>query len=221
MPIQLQLESGALIGGGGAAFKAANVHAKPLDYGTLGHYRCVAFAPLVVSQAAPSRLFTLRNVGSNLIVPTLIEVEALAIGDVSPEQQLWISMHSCTGFTLSDTISTSTPAAMVLRASGMSAAPGGAELRAITPAGAVGGMTGWVATKDTAPHSYFVSWISSASAERVARVKRFVDPSDQAIHPPVYAANQGFVIENSVVGSSSSNSVYLFVTVAWAEVMAY
>jgi hypothetical protein len=50
-------------------------------------------------------------------------------------------------------------------------------------------------------------------------VKRFVDPADLvAAHPPVYAANQGFLIENTVLGPASDNNIYVVITVAWAEV---
>lgn len=216
MALQLQLENGSLIGGGGAAFKGANVHAKPLDHGTLGHYRVAVVVPLAVSQAAGSRLFELRNGGSQLIVPTLVEVELLAVGDVSPEQQCWISMYGCTGFTAVDTVNVVTPSAMVVRPTGMSAAPGGAQIRVCN--GVAGGMTGWTATKDAGPHSYFVAWMGAAAAERPVRAKRFVCPADISTHPPVYAAGQGFVLENTVLGSDQANTIYVVMTVAWAEV---
>lgn len=216
MALQLQLENGSLVGGGGAAFKGANVHAKPLDYGSFGHYRVVSVPGLVVSQAANSRLFELRNAGSNLIVPTLIEVEALAWGDVAPDPVLWLSMFGCTNFTAVDTTNVSTPPAMVLRPTGMSAAPGGAQIRMCS--GHSAGMTGGTLTKDGGAHSSLLAYLSSASADRPARVKRFVCPTEQATHPPVYAANQGFIIENVNLGSADSNTVLLVITVAWAEV---
>lgn len=221
MPLQVQLENGSLIGGGLAAFRAANVHVKPIDYGTLGHYRVVATPVLVAGQAANSRLFELRNAGSNLIVPTLIEVEVLAVGDVAPDAALIITMFGCTGFTEVDTVSTMTPVAVVMRSSGMSGAPGGAQIRCITPAGAAAGMSGWTAVKDGGAHSIVAAWMSSASADRPAMVRRFVCPTEQAIHPPVYATNQGLVIENVSAGSATSNEIMLVITVSWAEVTAY
>lgn len=217
MAIQSQLANGSLIGGGGAAFLGANVHVKPVDYGTLGHYRVVVTAALAASQAAASRLFELRNSGSNLIVPLLVEVEALAVGDVAPEQRVWFSMFNCTNFTAVDNVDVFTPAAMVVRPTGMSAAPGGAQIRSMSGSPAAG-MTGGTLTKDSGMYSHIVAWMSSASAERPARIKRLVDPADLLIHPPVYAANQGFVIENSLLGSADANNIYVVITVAWAEV---
>lgn len=220
MPIQVQLNNGALIGGGGAAFKAANVHAKPLDYGTLGHYRCVATVALSPLQAVNSRLFELRNTGSNLIVPTLIEAHVTAVGDVSPDYPLWVSLYGCTSFTAVDTTNTTTPPSMVVRPTGMSASPGGAQIRSLSST-FTAGMTGWTATKDSGAHSSALVWMSSASADRPAYARRFVDPDDQATHPPVYAANQGFVIENAQLGPDTSNTVLMVITVAWAEVTEY
>lgn len=220
MPLQVQLENGSLIGGGLAAFQAANVHAKPIDYGTLGHYRCVAAVALSPLQAANSRLFELRNAGSNLIVPTLIEVQVTAVGDVSPDYPLWLAMYGCTAFTAVDTADVVTRPAMVVRPTGMSAAPGGAQIRGLV-GNVTAGMTGWTATKDSGAHSNVLAWISSASADRPASVKRFVCPTEQASHPPVYAANQGFVIENAQLGPDTANTVVVLITVAWAEVTAY
>lgn len=219
MGIQMQLENGSLLGGGLAAFKGANVHNKPVDYGTLGHYRVVSAVLLSASQAANSRLFEIRNSGSNLIVPLLVEVEMLAVGDVAAEQQCWLSMFGCTNFTAVDDTNVTTPSVMVVRPTGMSAAPGGVQVRACVSNPA--GMTGGTLTKDAGAHSNLVAWMASASAARPASRKRFVDPSDLSIHPPVYTQNQGFVIENTVLGPSSDNSVNVFITVAWAEVTVY
>ncbi|MBS0150459.1 MAG: hypothetical protein JSR31_05915 [Nitrospira sp.] len=217
MAIQVQLGNGSVIGGGGAAFLGANTHVKPIDYGTLGHYRAVCSVALSPLQAANSRLFELRNAGSQLIVPTLIELEVAAVGDVAPDYFLWLAMYGCTNFTAVDTTNVTTPPAMVVRPTGMSAAPGGAQIRSLGST-FTAGMTGWTATKDSGAHSNLVAWLSSASADRPSRVKRFVDPSDQATHPPVYATNQGFSIENGQLGPDTANAVVVLITVAWAEV---
>lgn len=219
MAIQTQLANGSLIGGGGAAFLGANVHVKPVDYGTLGHYRVVATTVLSPLQAAASRLFELRNSGSNLIVPLLVEVEALAVGDVAPDFLLRLDMYGCTNFTAVDTTNASAPSAMVVRPTGMSAAPGGAQLRSLGST-FTAGLIGGVLTKDVGMHSYMMAWMSSATAERPARSKRLVDPADLSIHPPVYAQNQGFVIENTNLGPADANTVLVVITVAWAEVPA-
>lgn len=221
MPIQTQLENGSLIGGGGAAFKAANVHLKPLDYGTLGHYRTSAKLTLIAVQAANSRLFEMRNAGGNLLVPLLIEVSVLPFGSVALPYDLEVGLFKCTGFSVIDSTNTVTPSVSVMRTSGMSGSPGGAQVRHLVLAGASGGMTGWTATKDGSPLSSLMAWIASVSTTSQPVTKRLLDSSQQAIHPLVLAANEGIVIENIALGSSTSNQVRVLVEMVWAEVAAY
>lgn len=219
MPIQTQLENGSLIGGGGAAFKGANVHLKPLDYGTLGHYRTSAKITLLAGQVVNGRLFEIRNAGSNLLVPLLVEVSVLSFGSVVVPYDLEIGLFKCTSFSAVDTTQTVTPSVSVMRTAGMSGSPGSAHVRAL--AGATGGMTGWTATKDGSPISSLMAWMATVSATSLPVTKRLLDSSQQAVHPLVLAANEGFVLENLVLGSSTTNNVRVVIDVAWAEVTAY
>lgn len=219
MPIQTQLENGSLIGGGGQAFKGANVHLKPLDHGTLGHYRTSAKITLLAGQVVNARLFEIRNAGSNLLVPLLIEVSVLPFGSVVVPYDLEIGLYKCTSFSVVDGVNTVTPSVSVMRTSGMSGAPGGAQVRSL--AGATGGMTGWTATKDGSPLSSLMAWMASVSTTSLPVTKRLLDSSQQAIHPLVLAVNEGIVLENLVLGSATANNVRVVVDVAWAEVTAY
>lgn len=219
MPIQTQLDNGSLIGGGGAAFMGANVHLKPVDHGALGHYRTSAKITLLAGQVVNGRLFEIRNAGSNLLVPLLVEVSVLPFGSVVNPYDLEIGLFKCTSFSAVDTTQTTTPSVSTMRTSGMSAAPGGAHVRALS--GATGGMTGWTATKDGSPISSMMAWMASVSATSLPVTKRLLDSSQQAVHPLVLAANEGFVLENLVLGSSTTNNVRVVVDVAWAEVTAY
>lgn len=219
MSIQAQLENGSLIGGGGAAFRGANVHLKPLDHGTLGHYRTSAKITLLAGQVVNGRLFEIRNAGGNLLVPLLVEVSVLPFGSVAFPYDLEIGLFKCTSFSAVDTTNTVTPSVSVMRTSGMSGAPGGAHVRAL--AGATGGMTGWTATKDGSPLSSLIAWMAAVSANSQPVTKRLLDSSQQAIHPLVLAVNEGIVLENLVLGSATANNVRVVVDVAWAEVTAY
>jgi len=219
MPIQIQLDNGSLIGGGGAAFKGANVHIKPIDHGALGHYRTSAKITLLLGQVVNARLFEIRNAGSNLLVPLLIEVSVLPFGSVVVPYDLEIGLYKCTNFSAVDTTNTATPSASTMRTSGMSAAPGGAHVRYCSSS--TNGMTGWTATKDGSPIASMMAWMSSVSATSRPVMKRLLDSSQQAVHPPVLAPNEGVVLENLVLGSATTNNVRVLVDVAWAEVTAY
>lgn len=220
MPIQVQGNSGILAEVGGATFKGVHAHLKPLEYGALGHYRTSVRVVLSAAQAAASRLFELRNTGSNLIVPTRIEVTTLPVGSVDTPYLAVISLFKCTGFTAVDTTNTTTPPVSVMRTSGMSGAPGAAAVRYLTASGAAAGMTGGTLTKESLPMASLMAWMASAAPTSMPVTKQWGRlTSDE--HPPVFVNNEGFEIENVNLGSATYNAIQVLIEVSWAEVTAY
>ena len=57
MAVQFQGNGGTVAEVDGTTFRAIRVSSKPLDYGTLGHYRVASTVALVVTQAANGTLF--------------------------------------------------------------------------------------------------------------------------------------------------------------------
>lgn len=217
MAIQVQLGNGSVVGGGGAAFLGANVHCKPIDHGTLGQYQLSALIPLATSQGVLSRLFELRNKGSNLIIPTLASLEVMPTGPVAVPYMCVLQMRRCTNFTALDTTNITTPTAGVLR-TGMAAAPGGAQLGLVTPPGASAGMTGGSMSIDLNALSRVMVWMASVSATTRPVRKDLIGDIVNGRHPLVLSANEGFVIENVVLGSDTSNQAWVVLDLSWAEV---
>ena len=217
MALQLQLENGSLIGGGGTAFKGANVHAKPLDYGSFGHYRGTIAVTLVAGQASTSRLLELRNNASNWIIPTKVEVTVMPFGAVAVPYVLYIGMARCTSFSAVDTTNVVTPALSPLKST-MPASPGGAQVRHVTAAGHSAGMTGGTLTKDGGYLSLFPAWIASVSATMQPLTRDLVASARHDMHPLICASNEGFVVENVNTGSATANNVVVLIDLAWAEV---
>lgn len=218
MAIQVQLENGSLVAGGGAAFKAANVHLKPLDHGTLGHYRLVLAIKMVTGMVANARLFELRNTATNLIIPTRLTVSALPVGGIDTPYLFELALYKYTSFTAVDTSNVTTPTAAVLRTSGMSAAPGGAALRHFS-VGVNSGMSGGSLTKDQ-QLARLQAWMASVSASSQPINREWIGLPGME-HPPIFAQNEGFVIENVNVGPSVQNNVQVVLDLAWAEVAAF
>ncbi len=217
MAIQLQLENGSLVGGGGAAFKSASVQLRPIDHGTLGHYRTAVKLVLATGQSANARLFEMRNAGSNLLVPTMIEVRVLPIGAVANPYALDLSLFKCTNFLVADVTNALTPTVSILR-NGM-AAPGNIHVRYCD--NAVAGMGAGTLTKDTNPIGLLSAWMASVSPTSMPVMMDFVGNVDRGLHPIIFAQNEGLVIENVVVGSAMSNQIQVSINVGWAEVPAY
>lgn len=221
MAIQVQGNTGIIAEVGGATFKAVHAHLKPLEYGSLGHYRTSMRLILSPAQAANSRLFEIRNTGNNLLVPTLLEMSAMPIGNVDTPYYLTLDCYRCLSFTAVDTTNTLTPTSSTLRTSGMSAYPGNAQVRYLQAAGAAAGMTGGSMTKDGWPIGSLLAWMASVSATMQPIVKDLLGDPAKGMHPPVCAQNEGLIIENVRVGSPTVNQILVAINLAWAEVTAY
>lgn len=218
MAIQVQGNNGTLLEVGGLAFRAGHMHVKPIEYGSLGHYRAAIKIPLLAGQVANARLFELRNShASNLIIPTRVTVSVLPFGSVASPYFLQLELFRCTGFSAVDTAQTTTPTISPMR-TGMAGAPGSAQVRYLS--GATGGMSGGTLTKDATPLASLMAWMASVSATSVPVVKQMMD-LQLGEHPLVCAQNEGFVLENANLGSATSNQVQVNIEVSWAEVSAY
>lgn len=191
---------------------------KPLP-STIGHYRTAVKLVMATTQAANSRLFEVRNTSTNILVLTRCFVMVAPAGTVTTAYLGEIGLWRCTNFTAVDTTNTVTPTGSIKR-TGMTAYPGGAAVRHNTVAGAAAGMTGGTLTKDGNMLGSLLFNATTFAAGSVPFFREFVDDTN-GTHPLVLAQNEGFEIENVVVGSGTANVVHVMIDVSWAEVAAY
>jgi hypothetical protein len=222
MAIQVQGNSGVVAEVGGTTFRALHVHVKPLEYGSLGHYRTSIKLTMAISQAANSRLFEVRNShATNLIILTRARVQAMPNGTVTTQYLGDISLFRCTSFTAIDTTNTVTPTGSVKRTTGMVAYPGtSAVVRHNTVAGAAAGMTGGTLTKDGNALGTVLFSAVTMAAGTLPSVQELVDDMN-GTHPLVCIQNEGWEFENVVAGSATANGVVVVVDCAWADVTAF
>jgi hypothetical protein len=200
---------------------AQHMVVKPIP-ATIGHYRTSVVLTMATTQAANSRLFEIRNTSTNLIIPTRIRVGMLTTGTVTTAYAFQLGLFRCTTFTAVDTTNTVTPTTTVKRTTGMTAYPGNAAVRYVTVAGAAAGMTGGTLTKDANPIGNYVAWTHTAAPGIVtAMVTQELLDDVNGTHPLVLEQNQGFEIENVIVGSGTANVVTVLIDVSWAEAAAY
>ncbi len=220
MGIQIQGNGGTIADIGGSTFRAVHTHVKPLEYGALGHYRTAVKLTMATSQAANSRLFEIRNThATNLIIPTRLRVGILPAGTITTAYAMELALFRCTGFTAVDTTNTVTPTTSVRRTS-MAAYPGGAAVRHNTIAGAANGMTGGTLTKDANSSASMFAWVATAAATTIPQWAELLDDVN-GTHPFVFAQNEGFEVENVVVGSGTANVIQVVIDCSWAEVAAF
>jgi len=201
----------------GTTFRAVNVHAKPVEYGSLGHYVATARVLSVAAQAANARIFEFKANANNLFVITQLIMRATqTAGGTAQENSM--DCYRCTGFTAVDTTNVATPVASRKRTS-MAAAPGGALLR-IMSGGATAGMTGGTLTKDTQFMATLPYNIATAADQNTIRGP--VNVLEQGNHgnPLVLVNNEGFECENRVLNVTSYGIAWYY-DVSWAEVTAF
>ena len=200
---------------------ALHVTQKPIP-ASIGAYRTSVILTMATTQAANSRLFEIRNTSTNLLIPTRIRVGMLTSGTVTTAYVFQLALFRCTSFTAVDTVNTVTPTTSVKRTTGMTAYPGNAAVRYVTVAGAAAGMTGGTLTKDANPVGQYVACTHTAAPGVVTPMVTAELLDDvNGTHPLVLAQNEGFEIENFVVGSGTANVVTVLIDVSWAETAAY
>lgn len=219
MGIQVIGAGGTVADVGEFASKALHVTPKPIP-ASVGAYRTAIVCTMATTQAANSRLFELRNTSTNLIIPTRVRIGIMATGTVTTAYAAQIALFRCTSFTAVDTTNTVTPVASVKRTTGMTAYPGNAAVRHVTLAGAAAGMTGGTLTKDTQAVAMAHAWVATAAATTMPTYQELLDDVN-GTHPLVLAQNEGFEIENVIVGSGTANVVQVVIDVSWTETSAF
>lgn len=201
---------------------SAHVVSKPLPT-SIGHYRTSIQLTMATTQAANSNLFEIRNTSSNLLVLTRCRFGAYASGTVTTTYVGKWSLLRVTNFTAVDTTNTVTPTSSVKRTS-FTAYPGNAAVRHVTVAGAAAGMTGGTLTKDANALGQYIAQMTTGPN---ATAGGFMMPMQELVddvngtHPLTCAQNEGWIIENTVVGSGTANVVQVLIDISWAEVAAF
>lgn len=224
MPLQFQGAGGNTVKESGTAFAGWVTTPKPIDYGTLGHYRVNHRCAIINAQAAASRLFEIRNSSAvNLIIPTHLIIKCLQTGAHTVALETSIDVFKVTGFSVLDTTNTVTLTPSVKRTLGMTvAASTGAQFRGVTIAGAAAGMTGGTLTKDASAVGQLPVWLLAAmptTGNVFPQVSDYFDDVN-GTHPFVLAQNEGIIVENRVLlGAAAGSSVYI--DFSYVEVSTY
>lgn len=180
-----------------------------LPYGTLGHYRVNHRCAIVAAQAANSRLFEMRNTGTNLIIPTRLVIKWFQTAAHTAAIEDSLDVFKCTSFTAVDTTNTVTLTPSLKRGT-MGAT--NASIRGVTVAGIAAGMTGGTLTKDASSVGQLPQWLLLAQPTASTIVNLVIDNFDDVngTWPFVFAQNEGFEIENRVLlGAAAGSSVYI------------
>lgn len=224
MAIQLQGNGGTIPEVGGTTFRALHTHVKPLEYGALGHYRSTVRFLTATSQTSNANLWTVRNSSTNFIVPTRLRLTWTQTGAVTTAARYDLEMRRATSFTVVDTTNTVTPTVSPKRTTGMAAAPGNAQIRHVTVAGAAAGMTGGTMTADGGAAWLGEVWCIAAvstTAQNFAMGNWDLLDDVNGTHPFTLAQNEGLIIRPPTAGSGTAFVTSIVIDFSWAEVTAF
>ncbi len=189
----------------------------PLHYGSVaGQYRATWRAAIVATQAAGSRLFTVRNKHATYMhVPLQLNVKVLQTGAFTAAIEDSFDAYKLTAFSVSDTVNqVAVPASKKITTLPVS----NAEIVGVTAAGAAAGMTGGTLTPDAGPLGSLPAWFLAAlPTTQLAdvRVDPFIEMGQNA-GPFILAQNEGLAIVNRVLlGAAAGASIYI--DYSWAE----
>lgn len=203
---------------------AAHVTVKPIP-SAIGHYRVTHRTVLVATQAALSRLFTVRNPGPNLLIPTSLQIKVLCVSAHTTPIENSIDVFKGLAFTVNDNTNVVLPTARAKRTTGMTTAPGQAEILGITIAGAAAGMTGGTMAALASPiasHPYVAAQAVMAATETVSRFPSTLEvfPDRTGEHPLVIEAEEGIVVANRALLGAAAGA-FVYIDFSWAEVTDY
>ena len=225
MALQIQGNTGTVIEADGTLFRAMRVANRPLDVGSLGHYRLsMATGTIAAAIAAGGELFQFRwtdatrlAVIHKVLISAGANVAATAAGLVTLEMAIARSWSAAgTG----GTAATITGNNQKTRTSMGSTLLG--EARCATTA-ALGAGT---KTLDSQGVGNLTTGIGTGAITVAADLSLFpktdlLEMDANEPHPVVLAQNEGFVIRNGATAWPLSMTWALGVTVVWAEIAAY
>jgi hypothetical protein len=220
MAIQFQGNGGVVAEVDGTGFRAVRVTPRPIEYGTLGHYRFARVIPLLVTQAANGSLLSFRwGDATRLAVIGKLKLSVLqtaaATATITPRFQAFIARS----FTASDTAGT----ALTLTGNSFKkrTSMGTTLVTDIRHSAVAAGLTVGTRTLDADP----ILDLSAPQIITTSGTTLYTGELDfgagDGNHPVVLAQNEGIVIRGPTTAFGAAGTADLVVEMSWAEVAAY
>jgi hypothetical protein len=220
MAVQVQGNGGTVAEVDGTSFRALRTTPRPVDYGTLGHYRIAQNIALVVTQAVNGSLFSFRwGDATRLAVIQKIKLScaqtAAATATIAPNFQVFIARS----FTASDTVGT----AVTLTGNSMKkrTSMGTTLLTDARFSAVAAGLTAGTRTLDAAPILEMPAQQTITTINPALYTAELDIGAGDGNHPIVLAQNEGLIVRGPTVVFGAAGTANLIVEVSWAEVTAY
>lgn len=220
MAIQIQGNGGTVMEVDGTTFRAGRVTSKPIDYGSLGHYRVAVNIGLLATQAANGTLFSFRwGDATRFCVITKVRIGCLQTAAATATIMPNFSVFVARSFSVSDSAGT----AVTLTGNNMKkrTSMGTSLVTDIRYSAVAGGLTAGTRTLDTQPIMIMPTnqTITTPNPNLYSLEQDF--GVGDGNHPLVLAQNEGLIVQGPSVIFGAAGTANLTVEVCWAEVTSY
>jgi hypothetical protein len=226
MAVQFQGNGGVIAEVDGTSYRALRVQGRPLDVGSLGHYRLsMASGTIGAALAANGELFQFRwSDATRLAVIQKILVSAGAIAAATAAGAVTIEATIARAFTASGSggaTATITGNNQKNRTSFGTTLLGEARMATTVALGAgtktldsqgIGNVTIGIGT---------AAITSAIAMPLISKIDLLEVDADLTQHPIVLAQNEGIIVKNGATAWPATMTWALGVTIVWAEVAAY
>jgi hypothetical protein len=220
MAIQQQGFSGTVSEVDGTVFRAQRTTPRPIDYGTLGHYRIAQTVALVATQAVNGTLFSFRwgDATRFCIIGKLkisVMQTAAATATIMPSFQIFLARS----FSVSDSAGT----ALVLTGNNAKkrTSMGSSLVTDARFSAVAAGLTAGTRTLDSNPIIELATQQVITTPNATLYAAELDIGAGDGNHPIVLAQNEGFIVRGPTIVFGAAGTANLLVEVSWAEVAAY
>ena len=204
----------------GNTFRALRTTPRPIDYGTLGHYRFAQSISLLATQAVNGTLLSFRwGDATRLCVIGKIKLSLMqttaATATIMPDYQVYIARS----FTVSD----SAGGALTITGNNMKkrTSMGTTLVTDLRVSSAAAGLTLGTRTLDAAPILEMPTNSTITTPNPTLYTAELDIGAGDGNHPVVLAQNEGIIVRGPTVVFGAAGTANLIVEMSWAEVTAY
>jgi hypothetical protein len=201
-------------------FRAQRTTPRPIDYGTLGHYRIAQTVALVATQAVNGTLFSFRwgDATRFCIIGKLkisVMQTAAATATIMPSFQIFLARS----FSVSDSAGT----ALVLTGNNAKkrTSMGSSLVTDARFSAVAAGLTAGTRTLDSNPIIELATQQVITTPNATLYAAELDIGAGDGNHPIVLAQNEGFIVRGPTIVFGAAGTANLLVEVSWAEVAAY
>lgn len=220
MAIQIQGNGGTVAEVDGTTFRALRTMNRPLDQGSLGHYRLATTVALVATQAANGTLFSFRwGDATRFAAITKLRLSCLqtaaATATIMPTFQVFLARS----FSASDSAGT----AITLTGNNMKKRTnmGTTLVTDIRKSAVAAGLTVGTRTLDAEPIMELPTNQTITTPNAIMYEKELEIDMAHGNYPVVFAQNEGFIVRGPTVVFGAAGTANLLVDLSWVELTAF